>query len=86
MGANLAMLDGLQLGIVLADAISVGTSREEREAAIEKWETEQMYPESEKWARVTDENTQNSHRPDALEIGLETRTTYMKMGPPRRKE
>ena len=37
-GANFAMLDGLDLGLVLADAISKGLDKEAREAAIAEWE------------------------------------------------
>ncbi|KAH9885854.1 monooxygenase FAD-binding protein [Cubamyces lactineus] len=37
-GANFAMLDGLDLGLVLADAVSKGLDREAREAAIAEWE------------------------------------------------
>ncbi|TFK82577.1 fumarate reductase/succinate dehydrogenase flavo protein domain protein [Polyporus arcularius HHB13444] len=33
-GANLAMFDGLELGLVLADAVAKGLSAEEREAAV----------------------------------------------------
>ncbi|KAI0634416.1 monooxygenase FAD-binding protein [Trametes polyzona] len=39
-GANLAMVDGLNLGIVLADAVSKGLNLEAREAAIAAWEEE----------------------------------------------
>ena len=41
-GANLAMLDGLELGLVLDEAVTKGKSREEREAAIKVWEEERM--------------------------------------------
>ena len=41
-GANLAMLDGLELGIVLADVVGGGKSVEEREAAIAVWEEARM--------------------------------------------
>ncbi|KAM5536890.1 hypothetical protein V8D89_009437 [Ganoderma adspersum] len=41
-GANLAMLDGLELGIVLADVFGGGKGVEEREAAIAVWEEGRM--------------------------------------------
>ncbi|PIL35003.1 hypothetical protein GSI_02790 [Ganoderma sinense ZZ0214-1] len=42
-GANLAMLDTLELGIVIADVVSSGKSTEEREAAaIVEWEEARM--------------------------------------------
>ena len=41
-GANLAMLDALELGLVLADAINSGRGVEEREAAIAAWEEKRM--------------------------------------------
>ncbi|KAM5541347.1 hypothetical protein V8D89_004901, partial [Ganoderma adspersum] len=41
-GANLAMLDALELGIVLKDSIEAGQSTEEREASIEAWEEARM--------------------------------------------
>ncbi|KAI0327389.1 monooxygenase FAD-binding protein [Cubamyces sp. BRFM 1775] len=37
-GANFAMLDGLDLGLVLADAVSKELGREAREVAIAEWE------------------------------------------------
>ncbi|PIL35000.1 hypothetical protein GSI_02787 [Ganoderma sinense ZZ0214-1] len=41
-GANLAMLDGLELGIVLADVVASGKGTKEREAAIAEWEEARM--------------------------------------------
>ncbi|KAI1783583.1 FAD/NAD(P)-binding domain-containing protein [Ganoderma leucocontextum] len=41
-GANLAMLDALELGLVLADVVSGGKSVEEREAGIAAWEEARM--------------------------------------------
>ncbi|KAI0794664.1 FAD/NAD-P-binding domain-containing protein [Fomes fomentarius] len=41
-GANLAMLDGLELGIVLAEAIKEGKAAGEREAAVAAWEDEMV--------------------------------------------
>ncbi|KAI0327399.1 monooxygenase FAD-binding protein [Cubamyces sp. BRFM 1775] len=41
-GANWAMLDGLELGLVLADAISKGLDKAAREAAIAEWEQKML--------------------------------------------
>ena len=41
-GANFAMLDGLELGLVLADVISKGLDKEAREAAIAEWEAKML--------------------------------------------
>ncbi|KAJ8473014.1 hypothetical protein ONZ51_g8131 [Trametes cubensis] len=41
-GANLAMLDGLELGLVLADVVSKGLEGEAREAAIAEWEEKML--------------------------------------------
>ncbi|KAI0327397.1 monooxygenase FAD-binding protein [Cubamyces sp. BRFM 1775] len=41
-GANFAMLDGLEFGLVLVDAISKGLDREAREAAIAEWEAKML--------------------------------------------
>ena len=41
-GANLAMLDGLELGLVLEGSIAAGYSAEEREAKIAEWEEARM--------------------------------------------
>ena len=53
MGANLAMLNGLECGLALSEVISAGGSVEEREAAVAKWEVERMFPEGEKWECFT---------------------------------
>ena len=53
MGANLALLDGLECGLALANSISAGESAVGQDAALEKWETEKMFPEAEKWAEIT---------------------------------
>ncbi|KAI0730479.1 FAD/NAD(P)-binding domain-containing protein [Earliella scabrosa] len=57
-GANLAMLDGLELGVVLADAISQGKPVEEREAAIAAWESK-MFESAGKIADETVEQFQH---------------------------
>ncbi|EJF59080.1 FAD/NAD(P)-binding domain-containing protein [Dichomitus squalens LYAD-421 SS1] len=41
-GVNLAMLDALELGIVLADTINGASTVEEREAAVATWEKERI--------------------------------------------
>ena len=41
-GANLAMLDGLELGMVLADAILDGRTVEERAEAVRDWEEKML--------------------------------------------
>ena len=41
-GANLAMLDGLELGLVLDESTAAGQSAEEREAKIAEWEEARM--------------------------------------------
>ncbi|PIL30302.1 hypothetical protein GSI_07484 [Ganoderma sinense ZZ0214-1] len=41
-GANLAMLDALELGILLKESIAAGKSAEEREAGIKAWEEARM--------------------------------------------
>ena len=63
-GANLAMLDGLELGLALAEAIGGGASTAEREAAIARWE-EKMFTESTTWAKKTYENLHLFLSPDA---------------------
>ncbi|KAL1945013.1 hypothetical protein VTO73DRAFT_2633 [Trametes versicolor] len=56
-GANLAMRDGLDLGRVLAEAVSKGLGREEREAAVAAWE-EKMFVTVEKFAAITLRNVE----------------------------
>ena len=51
------MLDALELGIVLADAINGGKSVDEREAAIGAWEEERMNAANH-WAVIADTNVQ----------------------------
>ncbi|KAI0634420.1 monooxygenase FAD-binding protein [Trametes polyzona] len=63
MGANLAMRDGLELGIVLAETISKGASAEEREAALAVWEAE-MFEKVGKFAAFTKKNLDKSFGPD----------------------
>ncbi|OSC98646.1 monooxygenase FAD-binding protein [Trametes coccinea BRFM310] len=63
-GANLAMLDALELGLVLADTISKGAGEEEKEAAIAKWE-EGMCTRAEKVAARTKRNLESFMDPGA---------------------
>ncbi|KAJ8474564.1 hypothetical protein ONZ51_g7124 [Trametes cubensis] len=63
-GANLAMLDGLELGLVLAEAISNNLAAEKREAAIAAWE-EGMLARAEVFAAVTAQNLEACLSPDA---------------------
>ncbi|KAH9903100.1 monooxygenase FAD-binding protein [Cubamyces lactineus] len=69
-GANLAMIDGLELGLVLTDAISKGLSDREREAAIATWE-EQMLARAEKLAALTARNLEAFTGPGAPETIVE---------------
>ncbi|KAI0715890.1 hypothetical protein C8T65DRAFT_738328 [Cerioporus squamosus] len=54
-GANLAMLDGLELGLVLADAVAKGLGVEEREAAVAAVE-EKMCARAETFAALSYRN------------------------------
>ncbi|KAI0730500.1 monooxygenase FAD-binding protein [Earliella scabrosa] len=62
-GANLAMLDGLELGLVLAEAISEGKEAEEREAAVAAWEGK-MFGDAGLVADITMENYKAVVGPD----------------------
>ncbi|KAI0801477.1 monooxygenase FAD-binding protein [Fomes fomentarius] len=70
-GANLAMLDGLELGLVLAEAIAEGKHDEEREKAVAVWE-EKMFARAGKVAAITMENFKGFINPNAPESFLET--------------
>ncbi|KAH9903099.1 monooxygenase FAD-binding protein [Cubamyces lactineus] len=63
-GANLAMLDGLELGLVIADAVSRNLGAEEREEAIAAWE-EKMLARAEKFATITAKNLETFMSADA---------------------
>ncbi|KAI0634425.1 monooxygenase FAD-binding protein [Trametes polyzona] len=63
-GANLAMRDGLDLGLVLAEAVSKGLTREEREAAVAAWEAE-MFERVGREAAITAKNLEAFMSPDA---------------------
>ncbi len=63
-GANLAMLDGLELGLALADSVSKGASVEGREAALAAVE-EKMFVRAEKSAAFSYNNMSAFVNPDA---------------------
>ncbi|CDO75942.1 hypothetical protein BN946_scf184873.g31 [Trametes cinnabarina] len=70
-GANLAMADALELGLVLADATHDGLGAEEREAAIAKWE-EAMCARAEKVAARTKRNLESFMSPEAPKTIVES--------------
>ena len=63
-GANLAMLDGLELGLALSDALSKGVSAEEREGAVAAVEM-RMFIRAEKSAALSYSNLEAFTSPDA---------------------
>ncbi|KAI0363765.1 monooxygenase FAD-binding protein [Pilatotrama ljubarskyi] len=64
-GANLAMLDGLELGLVLAESIGSGkASGAETDAAVAAWE-ERMWKRSERFAALSFKNLGALTGPDA---------------------
>ncbi|KAH9903096.1 monooxygenase FAD-binding protein [Cubamyces lactineus] len=69
-GANLAMLDGLELGLVLADVVSKGLEGEEREAAIAEWE-EKMLARGEEVAAKTAKSLEACLNPGAPRTMIE---------------
>lgn len=69
-GANLAMRDGLELGLVLAETVSKGLEREEREAAVAEWE-EEMFVKVEKFAALTLRNLETIISPAAPQSAVE---------------
>ncbi|KAI0760896.1 monooxygenase FAD-binding protein [Trametes elegans] len=68
-GANLAMLDGLELGLALAQAQKEGGSAEKREKAVAAWE-QKMFDSVEKVAAETYRNLQAFISPDAPESAV----------------
>ena len=82
MGANLALLDGLECGLALAQAISAGGSAVDREDALKKWETEKLFPEGEKWARITYHNMEACYSLDAPATVVESLKHGLKLVPP----
>ncbi|TBU61782.1 oxidoreductase, partial [Dichomitus squalens] len=83
-GVNLAMLDALELGIVLANTINGGSSLEEREAAIAAWE-EQMMEEANRIAVINDENVRATLNRDDIGAILGSFAKYMGRSELRRK-
>ncbi|KAI0634306.1 monooxygenase FAD-binding protein [Trametes polyzona] len=63
-GANLALLEGLELGLALAESISKGAGKEEREAAIAAWE-ETMFARSKRFSALTLKNLEGAFGPEA---------------------
>ena len=86
MGANLALLDGLERGLVLAEAVDAGLSSEDREVAVAKWETEKMLKEGEKWARITARNLGIMHGPDTPAAVVVLLKDQLRLEPPRKKQ
>ncbi|TBU34192.1 monooxygenase [Dichomitus squalens] len=76
-GANLAMLDALELGVILVNAINSGRSVEEREEAIAAWEEERMTVAN-RIAVISDENLQACVSPDAPASVLKAMAKFTK--------
>ncbi|KAI0737322.1 hypothetical protein C8Q80DRAFT_1213634 [Daedaleopsis nitida] len=68
--ANIGMLDGLELGLALVDAIAGGKTDEEREAAIAACE-KVMVERAEKMAVFANANMEAFFRPDAAKAIVE---------------
>ena len=65
-GANLAMWDGLELGIQLAKTISEGSTADQREEVLAKWE-EKMFAQTSKWAQISYDQVQTFiHEPGSV--------------------
>ena len=75
-GVNLAMLDGLELGLLLADAIRGGKSVEAREVAIAALEERRMN-EANKFAVIALANLEASIHPDGATSGYKMVTGYL---------
>ncbi|KAI0737343.1 FAD/NAD(P)-binding domain-containing protein [Daedaleopsis nitida] len=75
-GANLAMLDGLELGLVLSEAILARKSVEEREAAVAAWE-EKMFSSAGKMAGISAANLDAFIAPDAPHSSIEKVKSFM---------
>ena len=70
MGANVAMLDGLELGIVLADVVSKGLFNEEREAALAAVE-EKNCAHAQKFAEMSFQYVEIAFGPDVPQIFID---------------
>ncbi|KAI0737362.1 monooxygenase [Daedaleopsis nitida] len=75
-GANLAMLDGFELGLALADIFSAGKGVEEREAAVAAWE-EKMFISSGKITAVCMANLTAFYSPGAPQTVMEKVSSFM---------
>ncbi len=83
-GVNLAMLDALELGIVLAGAANNGKGVEVREAAVAKWEEERLEAAKE-FAEIANTNLQASISPDAPASAINALGAYFEVPERRRK-
>ena len=83
-GVNLAMLDALELGIVLADAVNNGKSVEAREAAVARCEEERL-EDAKEFAEFANANLQASLSPDAPASALKVMRAFSKTPGRRRK-
>ncbi|KAJ8473013.1 hypothetical protein ONZ51_g8133 [Trametes cubensis] len=70
------MLDGLEFGLVLVDAISKGLDREAREAAIAEWEAK-MLARVRPRAELIKENFQIWIGPDAPQAMVESMKKFI---------
>ncbi|PIL23161.1 hypothetical protein GSI_14470 [Ganoderma sinense ZZ0214-1] len=83
-GVNLAMLDALELGITLAEAISEGKSVAEREAAVARCEKERLEAAKE-FAEIANANLQASLGPDAPASAIKIMSAFFEAPERRRK-
>ena len=83
-GVNLAMLDALELGIVLADSVNNGKSVEAREAAVAKCEEERLEAAKE-FATIANANLQASLSPDAPASAIKVISAFFEAPERRRK-
>lgn len=79
--ANIGMLDGLELGLALVDAVTGGKTDEEREAAISACE-KRMFERAEKMAVSANANLEAFFRPDAAKAIVERAKAVIKEGMP----
>ncbi|KAI0737299.1 FAD/NAD-P-binding domain-containing protein [Daedaleopsis nitida] len=82
--ANIGMLDGLELGLALVDAIAGGKTDKEREAAIAAFE-KTMFERAEKMAVFANANMEAFFRPDAAKAIVERAKAVIKEGMPGHK-
>ncbi|KAI0807952.1 monooxygenase FAD-binding protein [Fomes fomentarius] len=84
-GANLAMLDGLELGIVLSEVIKEGKTAEERDAAVAAWEGEMLTSIAE-LAEATAVMLKKSIEPDAVSEEMARKAKEYMMRPETRRK